>query len=400
MRPDRAIPEAALRDALIVSLSNTYWGDVWRSRQHVMSRLARDSPVLFISPAPSLGEALRASGGVSRYRRPGHHAAAPNLRVLVPVPILRRYRPIAAVFKRIQCLQIERAVRRCANGRPIVLYLWHPDYEEFIDRLAPDVVCFHLHDELSMYNERTDAGPDPELLRVLGRADLVFTSSEALADRYRALNNVHWIPNGVDFAAYERQTGRGEPDPVDIAGIPRPRLGYIGSLRPQIDLPLLLEVARARPTYSLVFIGDVARPTQATPEYQALAKLANVHFLDSKRPEQLPAYLRALDVGLLPYRLDGAARYVYPLKMLEYLAAGLPVVSTRVPAVLEFSEVIRIASAPAEWITALDEEAKALNPEGAVRRRAVAARNTWDERVGRISAKIAGGLLRPRKTGN
>jgi glycosyltransferase involved in cell wall biosynthesis len=389
-----------LTDALIVSLSRNFWDDVWRSRHQVMSRLARTNTVLFASRPLQTDEVMPWSRSKSRLRRPGTHRVTDNLYAYVPPGYLPTVHSLAGVERALE--QQRRAkLRRVADrwrGRPSVLYLWHPSFEPYIDLFPESVVCYHLFDDLAMYGSERDGGVEAALQRIFARADLVFVASQELVERYAAFGNVHWVPNGVDYAAFARFADAPPPVPPDLAAIQGPRLGYVGTLRAQIDLDALIAIAGARPDWALVLIGDVSRGTSETEAFLRFRNLKNVHLLGPKKTDDVAAYLQHLDVGLLPYRLDGAARYCYPLKMHEYLAAGLPVVSSPLPAVQPFGSVIQTADTPADWVEGIRRSLEAVDPLQVQERRTVASRNSWDERVKVISTLIADTLSRPRGT--
>ena len=389
-----------LSDALIVSLSRNFWDDVWRSRHQVMSRLARTNTVLFASRPLQTDEVLPWSRSKSRLRRPGTHRVTDNLYAYVPPGYLPTVHSLSGVERALE--QRRRArLRRVADrwsGRPSVLYLWHPSFEPYIDLFPESIVCYHLFDDLAMYGSERDGGVEAALQRIFARADLVFVASEELVERYSAFGNVHWVPNGVDYDAFARLADDPPPIPADLAAIPEPRLGYAGTLRAQIDIDALIAIASARPDWAIVLIGDVSRGTTDSETFRRLQNLKNVHLLGPKQTDEVAVYLHHLDVGLLPYRLDGAARYCYPLKMHEYLAAGLPVISSSLPAVRPFTSVIQIADTPGAWIDQISRSLDTVTPLRVEERRSVARRNSWDERVRVISTLIEQKVSQPRGT--
>jgi glycosyltransferase involved in cell wall biosynthesis len=379
-----------LRDALIISLSRNFWDDVWRSRHQVMSRLARTNAVIFGSRPLNFDEAWPRVSVRSPLRTPGTHRIHDNLYAFVPsrfLPSIHRLPALEQSLQRRRRAELQRVARRWRE-RPQVLYLWHPMFESYIDAFPDSIVCYHLFDDLTQYG-----GAEARALeRIFARADLVFASSEELADRYARFGNVHWVPNGVDYELFAAATAGEVPVPSDLERLPRPWLGYAGTLRAQIDVPLLAAVARARTDWSFVFIGDVSRGMEASDEYRDLRSLPNVHMLGPKTLDQLPGYLCHLDCGLLPYRLGGAARFCYPLKMHEYLAAGAPVVSTALVAVEPFTSVIGVAEGSDGWVRAIESAIATRTPAAVQARREVALANSWDSRVDAISRLIAAAI--------
>lgn len=383
-----------LNDALIISLSRNFWDDVWRSRQQVMSRLARTNKVVFVSRPLHVDEILPWARPHTTLRGAGVHRVHENLFAYVPpryLPTIFRMPKVERLLDGRRRAELRRFVQRW-KGQPPVLYLWHPGFEKYMDTFPESVVCYHLFDDLSMYGEQGDQAAERALERIFSRADLVFAASEELADRYKRFGNVHWVPNGVDYETYAGADAHGTPVPTDLQRVPGRRLGYAGSLRAQIDIDLLARVAAARPEWSIVLIGDVSNGTAESAAFRDLRLLPNVHVLGPKPMHEMPTYLRHLDVGLLPYRLDGAARFCYPLKMHEYLAAGLPVVSSGISAVRQFTSVIRVADTPEEWISAIERSLSDTDPARVAERQRVASDNSWNQRVDRIGNLIAGKL--------
>jgi glycosyltransferase involved in cell wall biosynthesis len=240
-------------------------------------------------------------------------------------------------------------------------------------------------DELSLF-----AGAPPDLCRreaeLLRRADLVLTGGQSLYEAKRGLHpNAHAVPSSVDSAHFARARLRcAEPD--DQAGIARPRIGYAGVIDERMDLELIAAVAAARPAWQLVLLGPVAKIDAVT-----LPRAANIHYLGLQPYAELPAYMAGWDVGMLPFARNDATRFISPTKTPEYLAAGLPVVSTSIRDVVTpygRRGLAHIADAPGDFVQAI-EAALATNLE---RHRAAAdaflASTSWDETALRIEALL------------
>jgi glycosyltransferase involved in cell wall biosynthesis len=221
---------------------------------------------------------------------------------------------------------------------------------------------------------------EAELVR---RADLVLTSSETLAEARRPLNpRTFYVSHGVDVAHFARALEPGPAPAADATGLARPVLGFFGLIAEWIDLPLLGEIARRRPGWTLLLIG------KATVDTSPLRRLPNVRLLGQRPYAALPDYCRAFDVGLIPFRVDELTVRANPLKLREYLAAGLPVVSSDLPEVRRYAELVRLADGPAGFIAAV-EAALAERGEAAARARVEAMKHeSWEARVEEISELI------------
>jgi len=125
---------------------------------------------------------------------------------------------------------------------------------------------------------------------------------------------------------------------------------------------------------------------------QPLQALPNVHLLGQKAVSDLPAYMHASDVCLMPYAHNAWTENINPLKLYEYLATGRPIVSTNIPAVQDFREVLTIADNEPDFIRGIQQALQADTPEARARRQAVARQNTWEHRVDTLSSIISGFL--------
>lgn len=153
------------------------------------------------------------------------------------------------------------------------------------------------------------------------RADVVFTVSRALQERLgEGRDGVHWIPNGVDASRFDQPTAV----PDDLANHDGPVLGYVGVIQERLDVTLVSAVARALPHCLVVLVGPVCAPRHVEP----LAALPNVRLIGERCAAEVPAYVNAFDVCLMPHVDDALTRSMDPLKIYEYLAAGKPVVAS------------------------------------------------------------------------
>jgi len=214
---------------------------------------------------------------------------------------------------------------------------------------------------------------------LLGKVDAVFAINQPLADAKRAINASTFVsPHGVDHAAFARALDPALAEPSDLAAIPHPRLGFYGTLRDWVDFDLIARIARARPAWHVVLIG------QELCDVGAIRDLPNVHLLGQKPHGELPAYCKGFDVGLIPYKIDERMTYVNPLKLREYLSAGLPVVSTPVPEVLRFPELARVASSPAQFEAAIAAALAEASASARSRRSSAMQNETWSARVAQV----------------
>ncbi len=164
-------------------------------------------------------------------------------------------------------------------------------------------------------------------------------------------------------------------------------MGYIGSLNERIDAALLENVARRRPGWTFVLLGPLQR------SYTGQKQLANIHYLGLKPYRALPAYIAYFDICMMPYKLTEATKKISPVKLLEYFAAGKPVITTPIPDVLRFhEELVWVARNPDEFISQGEAilEARRRGRLNVQRLVEVARQRSWEEMSERMAAEILG----------
>lgn len=324
------------------------------SKHHVMHILAERNVVLWVNYHASRAPSASASDLAhiaTRLRQvfAGMSSPRPNLHVLTPLVIPL---PASAVARRMNQFllvrQIRRALRRIQSG-PVQLWSFTPDVAYLLGRFGEEKVIYYCVDEHSQFTGYDTAQVLRDEEQLCRRADLVVTTSMALQQAKSPWNpNTILVPHGVDYDHFSRAVKEDLPAPADIASIPRPRLGFFGLIRDWVDLDLLAEVARRRPDWHIVLLGD------STVDLSPYRALSNMHFLGRKPYADLPAYCRQFDVGLIPFKINELTRAVNPIKLREYLAAGLPVVSTPLPEVERYDHLVEIADKPPQFEAAVD----------------------------------------------
>jgi hypothetical protein len=162
--------------------------------------------------------------------------------------------------------------------------------------------------------------------RLFAQADLVFVTSEKLRERAsRVSSRVHFFPFGVNFERFDRVRQSLDPPPADLQALARPLIGYLGGLHQWVDQPLVAAVAAQMPDVTFAFVG----PAQV--DVTTLERCANIKLLGQRGHDTVPAYVKAFDVGLVPYRVAEYTMNVYPTKLNEYLVMGIPVGGDRPP---------------------------------------------------------------------
>jgi glycosyltransferase involved in cell wall biosynthesis len=245
------------------------------------------------------------------------------------------------------------------------------------------VSCYHIVDEYSFSNIEQPLSCEERQL--IERADQVIVHSPALREKKGSLNpNTAYITNGVDYDRFATP----HPEPADLSAIPHPRIGYVGRIKSQMDWATLTAIARTRSDWSIVLVGPVGHMGEHAAARAELLAMKNVYDLGNKSVHEVPAYIQHMDVCLLCYALTDYTKFIFPLKLHEYLASGRPVVGSDIRSLRDFTSVVRIAHDPAEWCEAI---AASLTPqENAPARVAERQRiaQTYDWNV--LTARVAG----------
>jgi glycosyltransferase involved in cell wall biosynthesis len=359
------------------------------SKHHVMHILAEHNTVLWVNYHASRAPSASASdfAHIARKLRQvfaGLKTPRPNLHVLTPMVIPLPASAWARRLNRAMLVhQIRKALRKIRTG-PVQLWSFTPDIAYLLGRFGEEKVLYYCvddHASFTGYDRRQVLRDEEELCR---RADLVVTTSMALQEAKKAWNpNTILVTHGVDYEHFSRAVTEDLPCPPDIADIPHPRLGFFGLIRDWVDLDLLAEVARKRPDWHFVLIGD-ADSNVNLGKYSALA---NMHFLGRRPYAALPAYCRAFDVGLIPFKVNDLTNAVNPIKLKEYLAAGLPVVSTPMPEVRLYEHLVAIADSADTFVNATDSCLAEDNSRRQQRADAM-AQETWPRKVDAICNRL------------
>lgn len=382
-------PKPLFSDVGVIGLVYHHWGPRWLTPHHVFTRLGRYFHVVWVNPAHEwreIPERLK-----ERASRPEEEGLdSPGFHVYRPEWWLPKFfRPQwLADFTFDQRLRNARQSLLRQGCKKIVLYTWDFRYERALSSSLFDVSCYHIEDEYSF--STVEVPVDPSEARVISTVDEVFIISPAMMEKKGTINpHTTLIPHGVDYEAYATPV----PEPTDIASIPHPRIGYSGFLKKQLDWALLLRLATAHPEWSFVFVG-ARKHDEIDSLIGELSQRPNVHFLGAKPVKELAHYPQHFDACVMPYRMDDYTKYIFPLKLYEYLASGRPVVGSPIRSLLDYAHVVKLASTTEEWSEAL---AGSLAPcpkadELAETRLRIARENDWSVQIHRLARIISARL--------
>ncbi len=384
--PDGSVapaPPGAAWDGLVVVVAGVTWEGNRLGAQHIAERLTRYAPVLYVDPPRTLMSVRRKPWIAGSAQEPRLRLLSDRLaRLTVMVPPLKT-RPVGRlvaeqVFRR----RVTQAVRTLGGTvRATVV-------------IPPHYPVFGLGESLKVHLASDDFAAGAAIQgvsqrwvraqerRVAREADLVLAVSPVLQDKWRALGTeaALWT-NGcdVDLMATSRTVA-----PAPDVDLPRPIAGFMGTVSERTDVAWLEAVALTG--RSLLLVG----PRSHTAPHEALDRvlaLPNVRWVGRRPHTEVPSYLAHLDVGLVPYTDDAFNRASFPLKVLDYLAAGLPVVARDLPSVRWLGTDLTVLASDAEAFVAHTVRAMDTPPDAAAQaaRQAVAAQHGWDARVEQLA---------------
>ncbi len=276
--------------------------------------------------------------------------------------------------------QIEKAIRKLGFN-DFIIFNDSDMFRSFYlkELLKPKMYIYYSRDNLIAVDWWKRQGIRIEA-KLIQKSDLVVANSVYLTDYLRKFNsNSFYVGQGCDVTAFDMKLI--DKVPGDIESIAKPVIGYIGALFTlRLDIGIISHLAQNRPDWSIVLIGPEDEGFKASQ----LHDMSNVHFLGSKNPDELPAYLSFFDVSINPQILNEVTIGNYPRKIDEYLAMGKPVVATRTEAMTVFEQHTYLASSREEYLTLVEKALQENNPGLAAKREEFARSHTWEANVNEI----------------
>ncbi|MEO5378599.1 MAG: hypothetical protein H7832_12575 [Magnetococcus sp. DMHC-6] len=378
----------------IIALAPHSWHDRWLSRQQLLSRLAqRGWPVVYSYGALSVWERHHPVWESAGWF--GHFETHDQTLLDYPGRFFPRW-PTHPWMDRLAIWHHAQRLRRAIQAnRDSIVFIFHPLLEPYITPLRPRWLVYHIYDLFSAmvnWSPELEAGQQ----HLIARADLLTASAEGML---RGLPSIgaqkgRILYNGADSVQVAALAGTLCPE--DLAAIPKPRIGYIGTINSKVDLPMVLYVAKARPAWHWVFLGPVMldgtspRDRQAHQWWESCLTLPNIHYLGVRPRQAVWVYLHHMQVNTICYRIAQTAAgespdwvvHGYPVKLHECLATGRPLVAGAQEVIQnQFSHVAAVVQTPESWLQALEQAITGLGVGTPDQRRSVALANTWENRV-------------------
>ena len=393
-RSTRMAANLALKGRDIVCFSNDWDGDPL-SKMHAMKILSRENRVLWVNsignrrPTVSTRDFQRVIKKV-RGAMEGVQERHPNIWVLTPLAIpFYGSELVRSANGALLKLQVQNAMKQL-GFKDVVSWSFLPSSAPVSGTLGESLVVYHCVDEFSAFSD----APAHEIRelerRLLLKSDVVICSSEKLrADKAKTNPNAHLVQHGVDLEHFGKAFRQETTIPDELKGVPGPVIGFWGLIADWVDLQLIRHVADAFSGGTVVLLGS------STTDMRPLEGAKNIKFLGRKPYADLPRYAKAFDVALMPFRVNELTLAANPLKVREYLGAGLPVVSTAIPEV-ERLGVCRIGK-DADAVVREIAAAIAAGAGPSEVRAAQVLSEGWEARVEDMSRIVASALERRKQ---
>lgn len=357
--------------------------------KHMAIQMTKFAPVLYVDPPLSIRAAARRPELAKSLAEPALRLIAPGIARLTPRALPGFTRP---GIHKVNSMVVRNSLREALGKlQAVVAAMIVVGLRDIFGASREGLKVVYATDDF-----RAGAGlmgvPRRRLeglqLRHAAEADLVVAVTPSIASQWENLGKrCLLLPNGCDHAHFRHVDEALIPDDVHL---PSPIAGFMGQLSDRIDLELLEAVARRG--RSLLLIGPKQR-TMDKPRLSALLSMPTVQWVGAKPFESLPSYLRMMHVGLVPYRLSEFNKASYPLKVLEYLAAGRAAISTELPAVKSLrTGLVHLASTCEEFADLVEHHLQEPQlPQTVAARQRFAAEHSWSVRAAQLAEALGMG---------
>lgn len=369
-QPDTSDTDISQRSYDMVVFCHLRWEFVYQRPQHIISRMSEFYKILFVEEPIGFEPDQEFTAQTINVNK--------NLTVIQP-----RVRSITDIGK---------ALEAYITKQPVpIAWFYSASFYPVLQNIGFKTIVYDCMDELSMFK-----GASPELViqesHLLKKANIVFTGGKSLYEAKKELHpHVHCFPSSVERQHFEKASGD-IAIPKDIAMLQKPIVGYYGVIDERIDYDLLQNIALQNPNHSFVMIGPLAKVSM-----DDLPKQPNIHYLGMKHYQDLPAYLKAFDVAMMPFAINESTMFISPTKTLEYMAASKHIISTPINDVVkDYSAVLNIVKNAQEFTSALQNIERESGTYQQLYKE-ILDRTSWDKTVHRMKELLENINVRDKK---
>ena len=331
------------------------WNGQRMNRQQLFSRFARYSPIIYSNGLKHTWELINITNILSNPI--SHFEQCEDVQVDRPSSLLLRYKKLKFYDNIVLRAYSNHLTSRKNSNKKSILYIFHPQFKEYVHTIKHDILVYHPYDDFSKQGEGFSQHVSDEKYLV-EKADIVITPSAGLSNnlinKYHRMN-IKTVHNGVDFKAFSHYANKTINNQIKEPA--KKRVGYIGSINVKVDIEMLLYLATRFPDVSFELIGPVGVMDNKKTAFEQLKNMDNVILWGSKPYDELPQLTAAMDCLLMCYDTSPElwAGLAYPLKLNEYLAVKVPVISCDLPSVPELNSLVDVATTHQQWATSLTE---------------------------------------------
>lgn len=339
------------------------WGFVYQRPQHLISRMAKHYKILFVEEPV---------GFENEDEENEYHLEIINNNLHILKPKVKSIEGIKKVLKPL-----------LKNSTLEIGWFYSPSFSPLLTDFNFETVIYDCMDELSLFK-----GAPQELIKqekfLMSEAHIVFTGGKSLFEsKNKSHNNVHCFASSVDRKHFE-QAKKEISLPEDMKNIQKPVIGYFGVIDERINLEMLHKTAKLQPNMGFVMIGPIAKINE-----EDLPREHNIYYLGMKSYKELPNYLRAFDIAMMPFALNDATKYISPTKTLEYMAAGKPIVSTAIKDVVrDYKHCIAIVDTAEEFSQTIEQIWKVYQPDHSKEYEKILDNTSWDSTANQMINQI------------
>jgi hypothetical protein len=358
------------------------WNEDPTSCNHVLHGLAQSNRVLWVNSISNRSPKLGSARDLRKiFRRvfgflKGATKVGDQMWLFTPFVLPFHHSRWAIVMNRV-ILRVTLGVVRWRLGmRRFQLWTFMPTSSEYVGRLGEDLVVYYCTDEWTGFSAVDGKRVGEMVNSLVKRADVVFATQQLLVDKLLPLNPHSFLAShGVKFHMFAAALEADTQIPADLASLPRPVLAYYGLVEEWLDLDLLAYLAERHPEWSIVLIGKTC------VDVTKLTRFKNIHLLGRKPHAELPGYCKGFDVAMIPHKVNELTRHMNPIKLREYLSAGVQVVSTDLPEMYRYPEGCMVAKDYAAFEAACQRAIAQDSPAARHARSAPMSRETWEQKV-------------------
>lgn len=375
-----------MKDPEFIIFSSDDWG--WKTSKYQLSiRFAQNHKVLFVSsigfrtPQPTKQDFTRIFVKLKKFLR-GLRQINENLYVLTPIVIpFKGIKGVDLINLLIFRFQLWSAQRKLKFRKNPYLFVFSQNWLPFVKNRKFEKLIYYCVDEQAAFSglqSKLFIDQDRDMSQL---ADCIFCSAKSLTKQHMVLNSAtHYMPHGVNYGLFAKAIfDNSLAIPQDIKELNSPILGFWGHISYDwVDVEILKFLALKKPQWSILLIGRYSM------KEEEFINCPSIHIIGEKEIEELPAYAKKIDIGLIPFVQSQLTNNCNPLKLPEYLSAGLDVVSTDIPEVHNWAEHIAIARTKEEFLTHCDALLANQSIERKVTRAKLMQQHKWERKIEQI----------------